>query len=107
MGWNASLKASSTQIPTTPPSRGNPVDNRVRGGRPSPRRDMRAPGTRSRKDGRWRTSTLGDGVSKKTPRGRQRETTSLISQETDNKTKDSARKRCVHEKRRTDERRTK
>src|ERR1043165_1750165 len=35
------------------------------------------PETKSQKDGRWKTSTLGDGVSRKTPRGRQRETTSL------------------------------
>src|ERR1043165_6361138 len=36
---------------------------------------MRVPETRSRKDGRWRTSTLRDGVSLKTPRGRQWQTT--------------------------------
>src|ERR1043165_2529348 len=62
-------------MPTMPPSRGAPVENRVRGGRPSPRRYMRVPETRSRKDGRWRTSTLRDGVSLKTPRGRQWQTT--------------------------------
>src|ERR1043165_1680110 len=64
-------------MPTTPPSRGTPVNNRVRGGRPSPRWYMRVPETRSRKDGRWRTSTLRDGVSLKTPRGRQWQTTSV------------------------------
>src|ERR1043165_4430222 len=35
------------------------------------------PETKSQKDGRWKTSAQGDGVSIKTPRGRQRETTSL------------------------------
>ena len=43
MGQQASLKASAAQRPTTPPSRGPPVGNRVRGGRPNPRRDKRAP----------------------------------------------------------------
>jgi hypothetical protein len=36
-----------------------------------------APWAKKPKDGRWRTSTLGDGVSLKTPGERQRETISL------------------------------
>ena len=43
MGQQASHKASVAQLSTTPPSRGTPVGNKVRGGRPSPRRYMRVP----------------------------------------------------------------
>src|SRR6218665_1809616 len=41
---------------------------------------------RRMKDGWWKSPTLRDGVSLKTPGGRQRETTSLISQVTDDGT---------------------
>ena len=61
MGWYASLKASTTQMPTTPPSRGNPVgtecvvDDRVLAGICEPPRDKESEG-RAMEDidaGRW------------------------------------------------------
>lgn len=43
MEQQAPRKASAAQLPTTHYSRGISVGNKVRGGRPSPRRDMRVP----------------------------------------------------------------
>ena len=79
MGQHASVKgASAAQMSTTPPTRGHPVVNKVCGGRPSSRRDKRVPKGEETEGRTVKTTDARDGVSLKTPRGRQRETTSLF-----------------------------